>query len=178
MLDSASKRFSVCGARIGFMVSKNKEVMSGANKLAQARLSGPTLDQTGVERAIRETPPEYFAGVRAEYMRRRDLLLRELRAIPGVVAPDVNGAFYAIARLPVPDSEEFCKFLLNDFSLDGETVMMAPANGFYLTPGLGADEVRIAYVLEEAKLKRAMRCLSAGLEAYPATKRVAATASG
>jgi aspartate aminotransferase len=177
MLDSASKRFSACGARIGFFVSKNKGVMAGANKLAQARLSGPTLDQTGVERAIRETPLEYFRDVRAEYMRRRDVLLRELRAMPGVVAPNVHGAFYAIARLPVPDSEEFCKFLLNDFNLDGETVMMAPANGFYLTPGLGVDEVRIAYVLEEEKLIRAMRCLKAGLEAYPATIRVAAAAS-
>lgn len=169
MLDSASKRFSACGARIGFMVSRNKRVMEGANRLAQARLSGPTLEQIGVERAIRETPPEYFAGVRKEYMRRRDVLLQELRAIPGVLAPDVNGAFYAIARLPVPDAEEFCKFLLNEFSLDGETVMMAPANGFYLTPGLGKDEVRIAYVLEEEKLVRAVRCLRSGLQAYPHT---------
>ena len=178
MLDSVSKRFSACGARIGFMVSKNKSVMAGANKLAQARLSGPTLEQIGTERAIRETPLEYFTGVRVEYMRRRDVLLQELRAMPGVLAPDVKGAFYAIARLPVPDSEEFCKFLLNEFSLDGETVMMAPANGFYLTPGLGVNEVRIAYVLEEAKLVRAMRCLRAGLEAYTATIRVAAVASG
>jgi aspartate aminotransferase len=131
-----------------------------------------------VERAIRETPPEYFTGVRAEYMRRRDVLLRELRGIPGVLAPNVHGAFYAIARLPVPDSEEFCKFLLNDFNLDGETVMMAPANGFYLTPGLGVDEVRLAYVLEEAKLVRAMRCLRAGLESYPLTIREPAAASG
>ena len=111
-------------------------------------------------------------------MRRRDVLLQALRAMPGVVAPNVNGAFYAIARLPVPDAEEFCKFLLNDFSLDGETVMMAPANGFYLTPGLGVDEVRIAYVLEESKLARAMRCLKAGLEAYPLTLRQPAAASG
>lgn len=177
MLDSASKRFSACGARIGFIVSKNKSVMEGANKLAQARLSGPTLEQMGVENAIKETPLSYFADVRSEYMRRRDVLLSELRSIPGVVAPNVNGAFYAIARLPVPDSEEFCKFLLNDFSLDGETVMMAPANGFYLTPGLGFDEVRIAYVLEEAKLVRAMRCLKAGLEAYPLTIKQAVSAS-
>ena len=176
MLDSVSKRFSACGARIGFMVSKNKGVMAGANKLAQARLCGPTLDQVGIERAIRETPLDYFAAVRAEYMRRRDTLLHELRAIPGVLAPNVNGAFYAIARLPVPDSEEFCKFLMNDFSLDGETLLMAPGNGFYLTPGLGLDEVRIAYVLEEAKLVRAMRCLRAALESYPLTIRPAATA--
>ena len=106
------------------------------------------------------------------------MLLRELRAMPGVLAPNVHGAFYAIARLPVPDSEEFCKWLLTDFNLDGETVMMAPANGFYLTPGLGVDEVRIAYVLEEAKLLRAMRCLRAGLEAYTARIGVTAVASG
>ncbi|HLK15052.1 MAG TPA: pyridoxal phosphate-dependent aminotransferase [Fimbriimonadaceae bacterium] len=174
MLDSVSKRFSACGARIGFFVSKNKGVMEGVNKLAQARLCSPTLEQVGVERALRETPLEYFTGVRSEYMRRRDVLLRELRAIPGVLAPNVNGAFYAIARLPVPDAEEFCKFLLNDFNLEGETVMMAPASGFYLTPGLGMDEVRIAYVLEEEKLISAMRCLRAGLEAYPATKKVPA----
>ncbi len=169
MLDSASKRFSLCGARIGFFVSKNKSVMDGANKLAQARLSSPTLDQAGVERAIRETPPEYFAAVRTEYMRRRDVLLSELRSIPGVVAPDIAGAFYAIARLPVADAEAFCKWLLTDFNLDGETVMMAPANGFYLTEGLGLDEVRIAYVVEEEKLVRAVKCLRAALGAYPLT---------
>jgi aspartate aminotransferase len=104
-------------------------------------------------------------------MRRRDVLLKELRAIPGVVAPDIAGAFYAIARLPVADAEAFCKWLLTDFTLDGETLMMAPANGFYLTPGLGLDEVRIAYVVEEEKLLRAVKCLRAALEVYPLTLR-------
>jgi aspartate aminotransferase len=167
MLDSVSKRFSLCGARIGFIVSKNKGVMDGANKMAQARLSAPTLDQQGVIQAILHTPQEYFAEVRAEYMRRRDTLLRELRAIPGVVAPNITGAFYAIARLPVPDAEEFCKWMLEEFSHEGETVLFAPGAGFYLTPGLGMDEIRIAYVVEEAKLIRAANCLRAALAAYP-----------
>lgn len=167
MLDSASKRFSLCGARIGFLVSKNEGVMAGANKFAQARLSSPTLEQSGVISAILETPQSYFEDVRNEYMRRRDILLAELRSIPGVLAPTVQGAFYAIARLPVADAEAFCRWMLEDFSMEGETVMMAPASGFYLTPGLGMDEVRIAYVIEEKKIKRAMACLRAGLAAYP-----------
>lgn len=166
MIDSASKRYSLCGARVGFLVSRNREFMAAALKFAQARLSSPTLEQYGVLAAL-ETPASYFHEVRAEYQARRDLLVGRLRAMPGVLCPDIDGAFYATVRLPIDDSDEFCRWMLESFSSDGETVMMAPATGFYASPGKGADEVRIAYVLEKHKLDRAMDLLALALSQYP-----------
>lgn len=167
MLDSVSKRLSLCGARIGFIVSRNEAVMANVLKYAQARLSPPTLEQVGAEAAIRNTPPEYFASVKDEYRRRRDLVVSSLRSMAGVLCPRVDGAFYVIARLPIDDCDRFCQWLLTDFQRDGKTVMLSPASGFYLTPGLGKDEVRIAYVLKEASLAQAMECLGAALRVYP-----------
>jgi len=167
MIDSLSKRMSLCGARIGFLASHNKSVMEGAVKLAQARLSSPTLDQAGAAMAIADTPPSYFADIRKEFQHRKKILVAELAKIPGVICPKIEGAFYAFVRLPVDDAELFCKWMLTDFQLDGETILMAPGEGFYLTPGLGKNEVRIAYVLKEDKLVRAIQCLGAGLGVYP-----------
>lgn len=166
MVDSASKKYSLCGARVGYMVTKNRSVIAGALKYGQARLAAPTLDQMGVAACLREVGPDYFAAVREEYMARRDALVEGLRKIPGVVVPKVEGAFYAVVRLPVDDADAFCEWLVKEFSYGGETVLLAPASGFYLTPGQGKDEVRIAYVLEEAKLRRAVEILAAGLERY------------
>jgi aspartate aminotransferase len=166
MIDSVSKKLSLCGARVGFFVSRNAEIMDAVLRFGQARLCAPTLDQTAVARAIVETPSEYYASVRAEYRARRDLLTTELATVPGVLCPRIDGAFYAVVRLPVGDADEFSQWLLTDFSLDGDTVMVAPASGFYATPGLGRDEVRIAYVLERPLLHRAVECLAAALEAY------------
>lgn len=167
MIDSLSKRLSLCGARVGFLVSRNPEVMSGATKLAQARLSAGSLDQAGAAVAIRETPKTYYEAVRAEYQRRRDVLTEGLRKIDGVLCPAIEGAFYAFIRLPVDDAEKFCKWMLSDFSFEGETLLMAPGEGFYLSSGLGKDEVRIAYVLNEDSILRALRCLEEGLKQYP-----------
>jgi aspartate aminotransferase len=166
MIDSASKMYSLCGARVGFLVSRNPDVNFAALKFAQARLSPPTLEQLGMIGAL-DTPQSYLDGVRDEYMRRRDLLVSRLRAIPGVVCPDIHGAFYATVRLPVDDADKFCAWLLTDFDHNGQTVMFAPASGFYETPGLGRDEVRIAYVLNTEDLGRAMDVLEAALAAYP-----------
>jgi len=164
--DSISKRFSACGARLGCVISRNEEVMSAIMKLAQARLSPPTLGQIGAE-AVYGLPASYYEGVVAEYAGRRDTLLRMLRKMEGVVVPDINGAFYAMVKLPVDDSERFCQWMLESFSFEGNTVMMAPGAGFYATDGLGKDQVRIAYVLNGEDLEKAMRCLEAGLAAYP-----------
>jgi aspartate aminotransferase len=172
MCDSVSKRFSLCGARIGFLVSKNQEVMGAALKYAQARLSPPTLESIGVLGAL-QAPASYFEGVRAEYKRRRDLLVERLRGIPGVLCPDIQGAFYATVRLPIDDSDRFCQWLLESFNLDGRTVMLAPATGFYETKGSGVDEVRIAYVLKEENLALAMDCLTEALKVYPGTRQAA-----
>ncbi|HXH61595.1 MAG TPA: pyridoxal phosphate-dependent aminotransferase [Fimbriimonadaceae bacterium] len=166
MIDSASKMYSLCGARVGFLVSRNPEVTGAALRFAQARLSPPTLEQYGMIGAL-DTPQSYLDGVRDEYMKRRDLLVSRLRAMPGVVCPDINGAFYATVRLPVDDADKFCQWLLSDFSHEGRTIMFAPASGFYETPGLGKDEVRIAYVLNVDDLGKAMDCLEAALAAYP-----------
>ncbi|MFZ4508521.1 MAG: pyridoxal phosphate-dependent aminotransferase [Fimbriimonas sp.] len=168
MIDSVSKRFSLCGARIGFFVSRNAEVNAAALKFAQARLSPPTLESLGVLAAM-ETPTEYFAAVRAEYQTRRDLVVRRLRAIPGVRCPQIDGAFYATVELPVDDADHFCRWLLESFSHEGETVMLAPASGFYATEGLGKSEVRIAYVLNLDSLDRAMDLLERALTAYQAS---------
>ena len=167
VVDSISKRFSACGARIGCVVSRNQELMQVVLKMAQARLSPPTFGQLGAE-AVYQLGSEYYDGVVEEYAKRRDLLKSSLDKIEGVVCPKVNGAFYAMVRLPVTDSEDFCRWILEEFSYEGATVMMAPGAGFYATPGLGNDEVRIAYVLNCEDLAKAMECLKHGLEAYAA----------
>lgn len=165
VVDSVSKRFSACGARIGCVISHNKEVMGGIMKMAQARLSPPMLGQLGAQAAY-ALPQSYYDGVISEYKTRRDFLKQALEDIPGVLCPQVNGAFYAIVRLPVDDTEKFCQWMLESFSYEGATVMMAPAAGFYASDGLGRDEVRIAYVLNTAALKKAMTCLAEGIKAY------------
>jgi aspartate aminotransferase len=166
LLDSISKRYSACGARIGALISKNKDVMSAALKFAQARLSPPTFGQIGAEAAL-ETPPSYFEAVSKEYTARRNFVIEALNKMDGVFCPKPSGAFYCIARLPIDNSDKFCQWLLENFSHNGETVMLAPATGFYSTPGAGTDEVRIAYVLNLTDLKNAMICLDEALKVYP-----------
>ena len=166
LIDSVSKRYSMCGARIGALISKNKEVMAAAMKFAQARLSPPTLAQIASEAAL-QTPNEYFTEVVDEYVERRNITVDGLNAIPGVFCPKPKGAFYCIASFPVDSAERFCQWLLEDFEYRGETVMMAPASGFYATPGLGQNEARIAYVLEKESLKKAVKCLEEALKFYP-----------
>jgi aspartate aminotransferase len=166
LLDSVSKRYSACGVRIGALVTKNKDVISTALKFAQARLSPPSLGQILGEAAL-ETPDDYFEDVSKEYVERRDLMVKMLNKMEGVVCPTPKGAFYTTVRLPVNDADEFAKWLLSDFHYNNETVMLAPASGFYSTPGLGRDEVRIAYVLNCEDLKRALNCLEQGLKVYP-----------
>src|SRR5690606_33958525 len=157
--------YSMCGARIGCIVSKNKEVMSTAMKFAQARLSPPTFAQIASEAAL-ETPQSYFDDVIAEYKDRRDLLVSELRKIPNVKVANPGGAFYCIAEQPVNDADIFAQWLLEEFQLDNETVMVAPAAGFYSTPGAGKNQVRIAYVLKKDDLLQAVTILKAALEIY------------
>jgi aspartate aminotransferase len=166
MIDSVSKRYSMCGARIGAMISKNKEVMSAALKFGQARLSPPTIDQIASEAAL-NTPQSYFDNVVAEYVQRRNIMVDGLNTIPGVYCPKPSGAFYCVAKFPVDDAEKFCQWLLEDFSFEGQTVMMAPANGFYSTKGAGKDEARIAYVLNQDSLRKAVKCLEEALKVYP-----------
>ncbi len=163
--DSLSKRYSACGIRLGTLITRNPEVHAAAMKMAQGRLSPPGLAQMLAVGAS-EVGPEYTEGVITEYQRRRDVLFEGLSKIPGVFLRKPEGAFYFIARLPVKDSEDFARYLLTDFQLDGATVMVAPAPGFYATPGLGADEVRIAYVLKEKDLEASIRILAAALIAY------------
>ena len=166
VVDSVSKRYSLCGARIGNIVSRNRDFMAAILRFGQARLCPPTVEQYACT-ALTEVPASYIAGVIAEYQKRRDVVIEALTAIPGVLVRKPEGAFYICARLPVDDASAFAEWLLRDFALDGETVMVAPADGFYATPGLGRDEVRIAYVLEVPKLRKAMKCLSSALAAYP-----------
>jgi len=170
MIDSVSKRYSMCGARIGALISKNKEVMAAALKFGQARLSPPTIDQVAAEAAL-ATPQSYFDEVVDEYVARRNIMVDGLNAIPGVFCPKPKGAFYCVARFPVDDAEKFCQWLLESFSFEGQTVMMAPANGFYSTPGAGKNEARIAYVLNQDSLRKAVDCLRVALEEYPGTTR-------
>ena len=165
MVDSVSKRYSACGARIGCLVTRNAEVYGAALKFAQARLSPPTVDQLAGEAAL-ETPAAWLREAVQMYKGRRDLLVKGLNSIEGVTCPMPRGAFYFMADLPVKDTEDFCIFMLQDFDLEGETVMFAPGEGFYATEGLGSHQVRVAYVLEEAKLSRCVEILRAGLEAY------------
>lgn len=166
LLDSISKRYSACGARIGAMISKNKEVISSALKFAQARLSPPSYGQIGAEAAL-DTPKSYFTEVKTEYIARRDFVIESLNMIDGVFCPKPSGAFYCIAKLPIDNADKFCQWLLEDFNLNQQTVMLAPATGFYSTPGAGIDEVRIAYVLKIEDLKNAMACLKEALKVYP-----------
>lgn len=166
LLDSISKRYSACGARIGAMISKNKEVMSAALKFAQARLSPPSYGQIGAEAAL-DTPASYFAEVKKEYIARRDFIIDALNKIPGVFCPKPSGAFYCIARLPIDNADKFCQWLLEDFNFNQQTVMLAPATGFYSTPGSGINEVRLAYVLNLNDLNNAMICLKEALAKYP-----------
>src|SRR5690554_2664293 len=165
VVDSVSKRYSMCGVRIGALISRNDAVMNAILKLAQARLSPPLLGQIAAEAAL-NTPDSYFAQVSKEYVERRDLLVDGLNAIEGVYCPKPGGAFYAVAQLPVEDTEDFCKWMLVNFEHNGQTVMMAPASGFYSTKGKGKREVRLAYVLEKEKLKEALVCLEEGIKAY------------
>ena len=166
LVDSVSKRYSMCGARIGAMVTKNKDVRKAAMKFAMARLSPPTLAQVASEAAL-TTSDTYFREVRERYVSRRDALIEGLRAIPGVKVPTPGGAFYAVCELPIDNADAFCQWMLEAFDLDGDTVMMAPATGFYATPGAGTKQVRIAYVLDIEFIERAVECIAAALKTYP-----------
>jgi len=166
LIDSVSKRYSECGIRIGALITKNTEVRAAVMKLCQARLSPPLIGQIVAEASL-DAPEEYTREVYDEYVERRKCLIDGLNRIPGVYSPIPMGAFYTVAKLPVDDSEEFCRWCLEDFDYEGETVMMAPASGFYTTPGAGKNQVRIAYVLNKDDLARALLVLRKALEAYP-----------
>ena len=168
VIDSISKRFSACGARVGALVTRNREVHESAMKFAQARLSPPSLGQIAGE-GLFDLGPEYYAGVKHEYQYRRDLMVKLLNEIPGVKCSLPGGAFYVVAQLPVPDTDIFCQWMLESFSYEGATVMMAPASGFYATPGAGKNEVRIVYVLNGDDLTKAIECLKEGLGQYAGT---------
>ena len=165
LMDTISKRYSACGGRIGALVTKNTEVLNSVLKFAQARLSPPGFAQILAEAAV-DLPLNYFDGIKAEYKKRRDTIVKRLNAIPGVFCPNPGGAFYAIAKLPVPDADKFCQWLLESFEFNRQTLMLAPASGFYGTPGLGKQEVRLAYVLNTTDINAAMDCLEKGLEVY------------
>lgn len=166
LVDSVSKRYSLCGARIGYIVSHNKEVMQAVLRCAQARLCSPEFGQIAAEGAL-DAPASYFKAVKDEYIKRRDILIDGLQKIKGVIAPRPMGAFYAVAELPVEDSEDFAKWLLESFSYENQTVMVAPLGGFYATKGLGKNQIRMAYVLKEEDLRAALVCLEKALEQYP-----------
>ena len=177
LVDSVSKRYSMCGARVGALVTRNAALLATVLKFAQARLSPPTFGQIASEAALR-TPPSYFAEVIEEYRSRRDLLVEGLNSIPGVFCPKPQGAFYCVAELPIDDADKFCQWLLEHFSHDGHTVMMAPCSGFYADPATGRRQVRLAYVLEKALLRKAVACLHAALDQYPgATQRTTVSAT-
>ncbi|RKD27712.1 aspartate aminotransferase [Caminicella sporogenes DSM 14501] len=169
IVDSISKRYSACGARIGSIASKNKDLIKQILKLCQGRLCVPTLEQIGAAR-LYSVSEDYFENVLAEYQKRRDIVYNALKEMPNVICEKPTGAFYVVAKLPVVDAEDFVIWLLKDFDIDNETVMLAPAEGFYATPGLGKDEVRIAYILNEKDLKKAMNILKIALEKYPNKK--------
>ncbi|MDA8771708.1 pyridoxal phosphate-dependent aminotransferase [Flavobacteriales bacterium] len=166
VIDSVSKRYSMCGARIGAMVTKNEEIRRAAMRFAMARLSPPTLAQVAAEAAL-ETDASYFDAVRSEYRKRRDALVQGLNGIENVVCPVPGGAFYAVAKLPIDDADTFCQWILESFEFEGSTVMMAPNSGFYATPGLGKQEVRMAYVLHLDEIQKAVQCIEAALQVYP-----------
>ncbi len=166
LIDSVSKRYSMCGARIGVMISKNKELMATAMKFAQARLSPPSFGQVAAEAAI-ATPDSYFEEVLAEYHKRRNTVFEAINEIPGAFCPNPSGAFYVVARLPIDNSDKFCQWLLDSYHYENQTVMLAPATGFYSTPGRGLDEVRISYVLKVEDLKQSIKILGEALKVYP-----------
>lgn len=166
MMDSVSKRYSMCGVRVGCLITRNKEVISTAMKFAQARLCPPSFGQIASEAAI-ETPDSYFTEVYDEYIARRNFMVTELNKIPGVYCPNPKGAFYTVVKLPIDDSDKFAQWILEDFEYNKQTVMVAPATGFYNTPGLGKNEVRIAYVLKIEDLRSAVETLKMALEVYP-----------
>lgn len=165
IIDSVSKRYSACGARIGSIASKNKELIAQIMKLCQGRLCVPTLEQIGAVE-LYKTPVSYFKEVNDEYRKRRDVLYSELMKVDGVICEKPTGAFYIVAKLPVDNAEDFVKWMLTEFRVDNETVMATPAEGFYATPGLGRDEIRLAYILKEEDLRKAAKILKEGLEAY------------
>lgn len=169
LIDSVSKRYSMCGARIGALITKNDELRNTVMKFAMTRLSPPTFGQIASEAALAASE-EYFQDVRDRYVKRRDLLVEGLNAIPGVTCPKPGGAFYAVCKLPIDSSDKFCQWMLEHFDLDGDTVMMAPASGFYASEGAGQDEVRIAYVLDLPLLQKAVDCLALAIEQYPGRK--------
>ena len=166
LMDTISKRYSACGGRIGAFVTKNKALLDATMKLAQARLSPPSFAQILGEAAV-DLPADYFNSTRAEYKLRRDTIVKRLNAIPGIFCPNPGGAFYAMAKLPIDDSDIFCQWLLESFSYNNQTLMLAPATGFYSTPGLGKQEVRLAYVINVDAINAAMDCLEKALEEYP-----------
>lgn len=166
LMDTISKRYSACGGRIGALITRNKQVLDTAMKFAQARLSPPSFAQILGEAAV-DLPDDYFDATKAEYKKRRDVMVSRLNAMPGVFCPNPGGAFYAIARLPIDNADTFCQWLLESFNHEQQTVMLAPATGFYGTPGLGLNEVRLAYVLNVNDLNKAMDCLEAALKVYP-----------
>jgi aspartate aminotransferase len=166
MIDTFSKKYSACGARIGALVTKNKEVIEAVMKFSQARLSPPTLEQIAAEAAL-SLPSDYFDATRQEYANRRKTLISRLEKMEGVYCPAPSGAFYAMAKLPVEDTDAFCQWLLTDFRKDNATIMLAPASGFYTTNGLGKNEIRLAYVLNEKDIHAAMDCLEEALKLYP-----------
>jgi aspartate aminotransferase len=166
LMDTISKRYSACGGRIGALVTKNQAVLDAVMKFAQARLSPPSFAQIAGEAAV-DLPVNYFDEIKAEYQSRRDVLVEMLNKMPGVFCPNPGGAFYAIARLPIDDADKFCQWILESFSYEQQTVMLSPATGFYATPGLGKNEVRLAYVLNKEDIRKAMTCLSRALEVYP-----------
>jgi len=166
LIDSVSKRYSACGVRIGWLVSRNKEVIATALKFAQARLSPPTFGQVAAEAAV-DTPDEYFVAVIKEYIARRNAVVEGINKIEGAFCPNPSGAFYVVTRLPIDDSDRFCRWLLEDFEFENQTVMLAPASGFYSTPGKGKNEVRISYVLKVEDLKSSVRVLAEALKVYP-----------
>jgi aspartate aminotransferase len=169
LIDSVSKRYSMCGVRIGVMISKNKELMQSAMKFAQARLSPPSFGQVAAEAAIK-TPDEYFVEVLEEYHKRRNTVYEAINKMEGAFCPKPTGAFYVVAKLPIDDSDKFCQWLLEEFDYEKQTVMFAPATGFYSTPGRGMNEVRISYVLNVDDLKNSMKVLEEALKVYPGRK--------
>src|SRR5476651_26730 len=166
VLDTVSKRYSACGARLGCMITKNKEILTAALKFAQARLSPGMVEQIAGEAAV-DTPDSYFESVNTEYTKRRDILVESLNRMEGVFCPNPGGAFYVVAQLPIDNADKFCQWMLEEFSYNNQTVMMAPATGFYSTKGAGLNEVRMAYVLNTDDLKSAMICLDEALKVYP-----------
>lgn len=169
IMDTISKRYSACGGRIGAFVTKNQQVLDAVMKFAQARLSPPSFAQIAAEAAI-DLPADYFKAPKAEYQARRDLIVKRLNAMEGVFCPNPGGAFYAMAQLPIDDADKFCQWLLEEFNYEQQTVMLAPATGFYGTPGLGKQEVRLAYVLNLSDIDKAMDCLEEALRQYPGKK--------